>query len=171
MQSLRGERFLKVYEFMTRDLGLQGVQLLLYARIFGFSDSDDGEGSFYESRRSTADYLGVTERAVTKCLKALVEKGLVLECGRHRLPSGRSTKRYVANMAALVNAGILDDSPIGERCSPVANTTTTEQNSPTNRSTTEQDSSRGMNGVRPSIKGKRKEIEEERRRRYAEYDE
>ena len=168
MQSLPGERFLKVYEFMTHDLGLQGVQLLIYARIFGFSGT--GDGAFYESRKSTAEYLGVTERAVTKCLKALVEKGLVLECGRHRLPSGRSTKQYVANVAALVDAGILDDSFKGERCSPVANTTT-EQDSPTNRSTPERNSSNGMNGVRPSKKGKKIEKEEERRRRYAEYDE
>lgn len=65
MEIQRGERFLKVYEFMISDLGLSGVQLLLFARIFGFS-APEAEGCFYESRARTAE--GATTRP--SCSKA-----------------------------------------------------------------------------------------------------
>lgn len=83
--------YLVLHEFMFRGLGLSGVALLVYARIYGFCL--DG-GDFYESRRGTAEYLGVSERAVHKAMRHLESRGLVQECGTYRLASGRRTKRY-----------------------------------------------------------------------------
>ncbi len=77
---------------MWKDLGLSGVALLVYARIYGFCKRG---GTFFESRRKTAEYLGVSERAVIKSLNKLTEAGLVVEVGEHSLRSGRKTKAFV----------------------------------------------------------------------------
>lgn len=169
MEIQRGERFLKVYEFMISDLGLSGVQLLLFARIFGFS-APEADGCFYESRARTAECLGVTERAVSKCMRGLLDKGLVLECGRHRLANGRCTRCYMANWEALEELGIIGRVTLLEQSSPVAKAPP-ERSSPRKGATPERSSPPRGNGVRPSIIEKKKENREERRSRYAEYDE
>lgn len=75
---------------MVRDLGLKGVELLVFARIYGFCRC---RLDFFESRQGTANFLGMTRRSVIKAMIGLVEKGLIVETGK----SGghpNSTKRY-----------------------------------------------------------------------------
>lgn len=146
-----GEGFLIVWESMFQELGLSGVQLLLYARICGFC-SREGAAGFYESRAKTAAYFGISERAVVKAMKALMEKGLVVECGTHRLASGRSTKRYVAVRGAS-----------GERSSP-------EGTSFDSGCSGERGSPAGANDVHPISKDISKGAEREKGSRYARYD-
>ena len=83
-----------IRRFMIKRLKLQGVPLLLYARIYGFSLG--GNAGCYESQRSMAESLGVSERAIGKALKALKERGLIVEVGQHRLRNGRTTKVFRA---------------------------------------------------------------------------
>ena len=111
-------RYYRVYEFMTRSLGLSGVCLLLYARVFHFS-YEPGSGGFFESRANTAEVLGVTVRAVIRSCQSLVSQGLIYEDGRHETPAGRTTKVYrvvreVAE-AAMADTG---ERGSGETCSP-----------------------------------------------------
>lgn len=156
MMARRNEGFLIVWESMFQELGLSGVQLLLYARICGFC-AREGAAGFYESRAKTAAYFGISERAVVKAMNALMEKGLVVECGTHRLASGRSTKRYMAVGEAL------RDPLGGGRASP-------EESSPETGATDERSSPAGMNEVRPISKGISKGVEREKGSRYARYD-
>ena len=88
------EGFIVIRRFMIKQLKLQGVPLLLYARIYGFTVG--GGAGCYESQRSMAESLGVSERAIGKALRILREKGLVVEVGSHRLRNGRSTKVFRA---------------------------------------------------------------------------
>lgn len=88
------EGFIVIRRFMIKRLKLQGVPLLLYARIYGFTVG--GGAGCYESQRSMAESLGVSERAIGKALRILREKGLVVEVGSHRLRNGRSTKVFRA---------------------------------------------------------------------------
>ena len=81
------EGFIVIRRFMIKQLKLQGVPLLLYARIYGFTVG--GGAGCYESQRSMAESLGVSERAIGKALRILREKGLVVEVGSHRLRNGR----------------------------------------------------------------------------------
>lgn len=53
-----GDAFLVLHPFMWKELGLKGTTLLVFARIYGFCK--DG-GTFYESRRRTATYIGVSD--------------------------------------------------------------------------------------------------------------
>ena len=73
----RAAEFVKVYRFMTEGMGLTGTSLLVYARIFGFCK--DTGGSFWESRRGTAEFLGISERQVNRVIAGLESHGLI-EC-------------------------------------------------------------------------------------------
>lgn len=91
--SSKAAEFVKVYRFMTEGMGLTGTSLLVYARIFGFSKETGG--TFWESRRGTAEFLGMSERQVNRDIRRLEGMGLIENVGEQRLPSGRVTKRYV----------------------------------------------------------------------------
>ena len=90
--SRKAAEFVKVYRFMTEGMGLLGTELLVYARVFSFYKQTGGE--FWESKRGTAEFLGISERQVHRAFKGLEAKGLVREAGEHALPNGRITKRY-----------------------------------------------------------------------------
>ena len=91
--SSKAAEFVKVYRFMTEGMGLTGTSLLVYARIFGFSKETGG--AFWESRRGTAEFLGMSERQGNRDIRRLEGMGLIENVGEQRLPSGRVTKRYV----------------------------------------------------------------------------
>lgn len=88
----REEPFLVLHPFMWEEFELQGTVLLVYARVFGFCKRG---GSFYESRASTARYLGVSERSVIRAMNALEEKGLVEEVAGSWKRDGFMTRSYV----------------------------------------------------------------------------
>jgi DNA-binding transcriptional ArsR family regulator len=90
--SSRAAEYVKVYRFMTEGMGLAGTALLVYARVFGFCK--DTGGSFWESRRGTAEFLGMSERQVNRDFRRLEDDGLIRCVGEWRLPNGRITKRY-----------------------------------------------------------------------------
>lgn len=91
-ENARGKEFVIAHRFMWRDLSLSGVTLLVYARIYGFCR--DG-GGFYESRASTAEFLGTTPRTVTRAIDELLAAGLIREAGSHETGTGRKTRCYV----------------------------------------------------------------------------
>ena len=88
----KAAEFVKVYRFMTEGMRLQGTLLLVYARIFGFCKETGG--SFWESRRGTAEFLGISVRQVNRDMRRLEEDGLIEAIGEWRLPNGRISKRY-----------------------------------------------------------------------------
>lgn len=68
--------FIIIHEFMMQDLKLSGVELLLYARIFGFSAAGR---DFYESKKNTAKYFGVSSRSVFNACGVLVYRKLIYQ--------------------------------------------------------------------------------------------
>ena len=85
------EAFIIVREFMTRGLGLTGLPLLVYARIYGFCESGS---PYFESKAHLGKILGVDTRSVVRAVRKLEEVGLVFEVGRQELSKGRETKVY-----------------------------------------------------------------------------
>lgn len=83
--------FTAVRHFMMADLGLSGLPLLVYARIFGFCDAGCG---YFESKGGLARFLNVQERSAYRAIRDLLEKGLIEECGVHASTRGHPTKRY-----------------------------------------------------------------------------
>lgn len=136
--SSRGRGYLTLHEFMWKDLGLSGVPLLVYARIYGFSGG--ASRGFFESRSATAEFLGVSERAVTKAIGLLIARGLIREVGTHRLRSGRCTKVYrsvpvasagwAAPTVTNCHSGASSERPSGERRSPEGRPTSEPRGGP-----------------------------------------
>ena len=83
--------FTAVRHFMMADLGLSGLPLLVYARIFGFCDAGCG---YFESKGGLARFLNVQERSAYRAIRDLLEQGLIEECGVHAPARGHATKRY-----------------------------------------------------------------------------
>lgn len=83
--------FATVRHFMMADLGLSGLPLLVYARIFGFCDAGCG---YFESKGGLARFLNVQERSVHRAIRNLLDQGLIEECGVHAPARGHATKRY-----------------------------------------------------------------------------
>lgn len=83
--------FLILHPFMWEDFSLHGIDLLVYARIFGFCK--DG-GLFYESRARTASYLGVSERSIVRSIGGLEAIGLIVEVPTEDARCGMTTRSY-----------------------------------------------------------------------------
>ena len=65
---LLDEAFIIVREFMTRGLGLTGLPLLVYARIYGFCESGS---PYFESKAHLGKILGVDTRSVVRAVRKL----------------------------------------------------------------------------------------------------
>lgn len=83
--------FTAVRHFMMADLGLSGLSLLVYARIFGFCDAGC---DYFESKGGLARFLNVQERSAHRAIRDLLDRGLIEECGVHAPARGHATKRY-----------------------------------------------------------------------------
>lgn len=87
--------YVKVYGFMGSVLGLSGLELNVFARIFGFTACGR---SFYESRAKTAAFFGSSRRAVITAVGKLEARGLIVEEPSDEEACTGNTKAYVVNM-------------------------------------------------------------------------
>lgn len=85
-------------------LGLKigSVELALFARVHGFSRQ--GAGEFFELQQNTANLFEVSREAINRSMKALVEKGCVVELGTRRLANGRTAKVYSTQTEKVAKA-------------------------------------------------------------------
>lgn len=119
---LKDRRFVTVYDFMGADLGLKGAELLVYARIFGFARYGK---PFFESKQSTAEFFGLTRRAVFDATRRLKERGLIEETApceeaarigsRCYRPCGGALGRLGIRLAGCGEPAYEDSSPPGAR--------------------------------------------------------
>ena len=119
---LKDRRFVTVYDFMGADLGLKGAELLVYARIFGFARYGK---PFFESKQSTAEFFGLTRRAVFDATRRLKERGLIEETApceeaarigsRCYRPCGGALGRLGIRLAGCEEPAYEDSSPPGAR--------------------------------------------------------
>ena len=74
-RTVRDENYYSIFGWMTNPDGmaLSGLELSVYAIIYGFSQG--GDNAFSGSLQYLADFTNSTERGIRKCLSSLVEKG------------------------------------------------------------------------------------------------
>lgn len=72
---VRDENFIAIQGWMRTKLNLKGNELLVYAIIYGFSQTENQR--FTGSLQYLADWCGATKQGVLKNLKSLVDKGLL----------------------------------------------------------------------------------------------
>ena len=75
MDLVKSKDFIVVRDFMVRDLRLKGNELLIYAIIFDFSQTE--EKKFSGSLRYLAGWTNSTKQSVLNSLKSLVQKGYI----------------------------------------------------------------------------------------------
>lgn len=75
MNEITDKNYIVIQSFMVSDLGLKGNELLIYAIIFGFSQTT-GQ-AFHGSLSYIESWTNSTRPTVVACLKSLVEKGLL----------------------------------------------------------------------------------------------
>ena len=93
-------KYITIQDFMVRDLGLQGNELLVYALVYGFSQ--DGESEFKGSVNYVADWLNIAHRTAIDVLKRLCEKGLLVK--RQEGINGKLTNYYSARTTRAESA-------------------------------------------------------------------
>ena len=75
MSKITDKNYIVIQSFMVSDLGLKGNELLIYAIIFGFSQTT-GQ-AFHGSLTYLESWTNSTRPTVVACLKSLVKKGLL----------------------------------------------------------------------------------------------
>ena len=72
---LKDTQYLVILPFMVEELNLKGNELLVYACIHGFSNTEGQE--FTGSLKHLQAWTGATKQGVLKTLRSLCEKGLI----------------------------------------------------------------------------------------------
>ena len=75
---LSGRSFVTVWDFMGQELGLKGVDLVVYARIFGFHQADR---DYYESKHSAAAFFEGAHRGDGSVRRGSEDRQQVLPAG------------------------------------------------------------------------------------------
>ena len=89
---------------MTKELGLGGAKLLVYALIYSFTVS---EGSFFGSRGYMAEACGASVKTVDRTLRELVKCGLLIKGEATHLES----IEYKANISPQTEGESQNDAP------------------------------------------------------------
>lgn len=77
MEAVRRERYICIQEFMVRDLGLKGNELIVYALLYGFTQ--DGEQYFSGSLNYIANWINASKSTAQSIIKSLLGKGFLVK--------------------------------------------------------------------------------------------
>lgn len=76
LSKINDDTYFQIWGFMVNRLGLKGIELNIYAIIYGFSQDNGSE--FTGSLQYLCDFTGATKPTIIKALKTLLEKGLII---------------------------------------------------------------------------------------------
>lgn len=94
MSKIKEGNYITIQSFMVNELNLKGNELIVYAVIFGFSQTENQV--FNGGLQYLADWTNSTKQSVINCLKSLQEKGFIEKTEKHinniKFVEYRSTK-------------------------------------------------------------------------------
>lgn len=97
MSRIKDENFYQVQGWMLNKLNLKGIDLQIYAIIYGFSQ--DGETEFSGGVGYLCDFTGASKPTVIKSLKKLCENEFIIK--NENKISGVVFNRYKANLLGV----------------------------------------------------------------------
>lgn len=97
---VKRENYITVQGFMLTDLKLKGNELLIYACIYGFSQTENQV--FNGGLQYLADWVNSTKQSVIKCLKSLEEKGYIVKKEKY-INGVKSCEYYTTELNTLLN--------------------------------------------------------------------
>lgn len=98
---VKDENYINIQGWMVTKLGLKGNELLIYAIIYGFSQTE--EQAFNGSLQYLADWTNSTKQGVTKNLKTLVEKGYIIKEDKY-INSVKFCEYYATKLDTVYNS-------------------------------------------------------------------
>ena len=90
---IKDGNFITIQAFMVKDLQLKGNELLIYACIYGFSQTDGQR--FTGSLQYLAEWTNSSKQTVITCLKSLVEKQFITKT--EKIINGVKIVEYQSN--------------------------------------------------------------------------
>ena len=99
MSRINDDNYYQVSGWMINHLGLKGIELQIFAIIYGFSQ--DGESWFGGSLAYLETWTSATKPTVIKALKELVEKEFIIK--DTNVVNGVTLNRYKANLPYVSN--------------------------------------------------------------------
>lgn len=108
MSAINNNNFVTIQGWMRTKLNLKGNELLAYAVIYGFSQTDGAK--FTGSRKYLAEWCGCSMATIDRTLNSLVDKGLISR-------TSYVTKHgYRAVEYAAMDPSRIDESSAAESC-------------------------------------------------------
>lgn len=102
MNRVRKDNYIVIQGWMLTELSLKGNELLVYAIIYGFSQSGDSQ-RYTGSLQYLADWTNSTKQGVMKNLKSLVDKGLIAKA--EKIINGvKFCEYYATEFAGVLNS-------------------------------------------------------------------
>ena len=100
-KKIKPNSYYSIQYWMVNELGLKGLELSIYAIIYGFSR--DHCGAFTGSRSYLADFTNSTKAGVDKALKSLIQKNLLekKDFVNHGIKNCIYVAKEVANSVSL----------------------------------------------------------------------
>lgn len=99
MPKIKDENYYVIHGWMLNQLNLKGVQLQVYAIVYGFSQCEDVE--FTGSLSYLCEFTGTSKPTVIKALNDLQEKGLISK--REEKINGVQFNRYSITLPLVKN--------------------------------------------------------------------
>ena len=97
---VKRENYITVQGFMLTDLKLKGNELLIYACIYGFSQTENQV--FNGGLQYLADWVNSRKQSVIKCLKSSEEKGYIIKKEQY-INGVKSCEYYTTELNTLLN--------------------------------------------------------------------
>lgn len=100
MSRIKNENYITIQGWMINELNLKGNELIIYASIYGFSQTENQV--FSGSLQYLADWTNSTKQGVMKNLKSLVEKGYIVK-NEKIINSVKFCEYYATEFNTLLN--------------------------------------------------------------------
>ena len=100
MSRIKNENYITIQGWMINVLNLKGNELIIYAAIYGFSQTENQV--FSGSLQYLADWTNSTKQGVMKNLKSLVEKGYIVK-NEKIINSVKFCEYYATEFNTLLN--------------------------------------------------------------------
>lgn len=103
---IRDDSFIHIQGWMVTRLGLEGLDLMIYACIHGFCLDDNSD--FHGSRQYLADFCGASMSSIARSLKSLKDRGLIFQT-YHSSDNSEVHYRVIVDPSDKLSLGVVSN--------------------------------------------------------------
>lgn len=107
---VKNENYYTIFGWMLNELKLSGIDLIVYAIIYSFSQ--DGESEFKGSVAYISDFTGGSAKTIRRSLIRLEEMGYIAKCERNQSAGSANSYRSIVDLDLLLRGVGQNDHPI-----------------------------------------------------------